>query len=302
MARLEINRSGEMEVFARAVELGGFSPAARAFRMTPSAVSKLVTRLEARLGARLINRSTRKLQLTPEGGAFYERCVRVLADMQEAEQEVASGTTPRGRVRINTSVPFGLHCLLPLVPEFLSRYPEVSLDIGLTDAVVDLLAERADVAIRIGPLGMSRLVARKLGSSRMALVGAPAYLERHGMPQTPADLAGHNRIGFNFARSFEGWPFLDADGGVSTIPAAGSVQVGDGESARRLALAGVGIARLALFHVRRDIEAGRLRPLLENANPGDIEEIHAVFIGQGGHLPARTRAVIEFLAEKIRIA
>lgn len=301
MARLDTNRSGEMEVFVRVVELAGFSAAAGFFRMTPSAVSKLVARLESRLGARLLNRSTRRLQLTPEGTAFYERSLRVLADIDEAERAAAAGAMPRGRVRINANVPFGLHHLLPLVPGFTSLHPEVTLDIVLTDQVVDLLEQRADIAIRVGPLRTSQLVARKLGASRMAVVGAPGYLDRRGRPRTLADLDGHNCIGFNFARSFEGWPFRDA-GAVRAVPARGDVQVGDGESARRLALAGVGLARLALFHVGPDIAAGRLEMVLEDLNPGDVEDIHAVFVGQGGHLPARVRAFVDYLAVTVRLA
>ena len=294
MARIETNRSGEMEVFVRAVELGGFSAAARAFRMTPSAVSKLVARLEARLGTRLINRSTRKLQLTSEGCAFYERSVRVLAALDEAERQAGNGTTPRGRVRVNTNIPFGLHCLLPRVPDFRALHPEVSLDIALTDAVIDLLDERADVAIRVGPLRASGLIARKLGQSRMAVVASPAYLERHGTPLTLAELERHQRIGFNFVRARGGWPFL-GPGGVKAVPAVGDVQVSDGEAARILALAGAGLARLALFHVGADLAAGRLRAVLEDLNPGDAEDVHAVFLGQGGHLPARVRAFIDFM-------
>jgi DNA-binding transcriptional LysR family regulator len=204
MARLDINRSGEMQVFARVVELGAFSAAARAFGMTPSAVSKLMARLEGRLGARLINRSTRKLQLTAEGQAYYERCSRILAEIDEADREAAAGTLPRGRVRINCNVPFGLRHLLPLVPEFLALNPQVTLDIVLSDRVVDLLDERADLAIRVGPLAASRLMARKLGESRMALVASPGYLDRHGTPADLADLAHHNLIGFNFARTVDG--------------------------------------------------------------------------------------------------
>ncbi|MGH6882742.1 MAG: LysR family transcriptional regulator [Hypericibacter sp.] len=300
MARPDTNRSSEMEVFVRIVERGGFSAAARAFRMTPSAVSKLVARLEARLGARLVNRSTRKLQLTPEGQTFYERSLRILSDMDEAEREAAAGTTPQGRVRVNSSVPFGLNHLLPLVPEFLARHPGVTLDIVLTDQVIDLLAERADVAIRIGPLRASRLVARKLGASRMVVVAAPGYLERHGTPRSLTELEAHNRIGFNFARSFEGWPIREG-GRVSNLPALGDVLAGDGETARRLALAGVGLARLARFHVAKDIEAGDLRPVLEDLNPGDVEDIHAVFVGRGGPLPARVRAFIDYLADKVTL-
>jgi DNA-binding transcriptional LysR family regulator len=301
MSRSEINRSAEMEVFARVVESGGFSAAARALRMTPSAVSKLIARLETRLGARLMNRSTRQLQLTAEGQAFYQRSVDILGDIAEAEREAAAGAAPRGRVRVNSNVPFGLHYLLPLVPRFVAAHPEVQLDIVLSDQVIDLLEQRADVAIRVGPLRSSQLMARKLGESRMVVVASPEYLARRGAPQSLAALSAHNLITFNFARIFEGWPFRE-NGKAVTFPASGNVQVGDGESARQLAVAGVGIARLALFHIRPDIEAGKLKPLLESYNPGDTEAVHAVFIGQGGHLPARIRAFIEYLAENIRIS
>lgn len=152
MGRQDVNRSGDMEVFSRVVELGGFSSAARALHMTPSAVSKLIARLEARLGARLFNRSTRRLQLTPEGTAFHERALRVLADIEAAEREAAAGAVPRGRLRVNSSVPIGSHYLLPVIPAFLAQYPEIRLDLTLTDTVVDLLEQRADVAVRAGPL------------------------------------------------------------------------------------------------------------------------------------------------------
>jgi DNA-binding transcriptional LysR family regulator len=301
MARQDVNRSGEMEVFARVVELGGFSAAARDFRMTPSAVSKLVARLEARLGVRLINRSTRKLQLTPEGTAYYDRSIRILDDINTAEHEAAIGATPRGRVRVNTSVPFGLHWLLPLLPGFLKLHPRVSIDVSLTDTVVDLLEERADIAIRVGPLRESRLLARKLGESRTVVVAAPAYLAEHGTPRTPADLGKHNMLGFCFSRQVEGWRFRDARGGIVTVPPVGNALVSDGEAMQRLAVAGAGLARLARFHVDPDIKAGRLVPVLEDFNPGDLEAIHAVFVGHGGQLPARVRAFLDYLVEHVRL-
>lgn len=298
MARSEVNRSGEMAVFVRVVESGGFSAAARALRMSPSAVSKLIARLEARLGARLVNRSTRKLQLTPEGGAFFERATRVLADMDEAERDASAGAAPRGRLRVNSSVPFGFHHFLPLAPAFLARYPDITLDLVLTDQVVDLLQERADVAIRVGPLRASRLIARKLGASPMAMVGSPDYLARRGVPKTPAELERHDHIGFNFARTFDAWPFV-IDGVATSVAAHGPALVGDGETARLLAMAGVGLARLSLFHIAPDIAAGRLVKVLEEFNPGDVEDIHVVYLGQGGHLPARVRALIDFLGERV---
>lgn len=300
MAALLSNRSGEMEVFSAVVERGGFSAAAKLFGMTPSAVSKLVTRLEARLGARLINRSTRKLQLTAEGQAFHQRCLTILSDIAEAECEAAAGRAPRGRVRVNANVAFGNHVLLPLVPAFLAEHPELSLDLVLTDNVVDLLEERADIAIRVGPLRGNQLMAKKIGESGVAVVASPDYLVRHGAPKTPAELETHNLIGFNFARSVEGWPFR-VDGELISIAAVGNTMVGDGETARQLAVAGVGLARLGRFHVDAEIAAGRLVPVLEAFNPGDIEAIHAVYLGQGGFVPARMRAFIDFLARNVRV-
>ncbi|GGP21084.1 LysR family transcriptional regulator [Silvimonas iriomotensis] len=300
MARLDINRAGELEVFVRVIELGGFSAAARACNMTPSAVSKLVSRLEQRLGARLINRSTRQLKLTPEGCVFYERGIRVLADLDEAERCASIHSTPRGRVRINANVPFGHHFLLPLTPQFLTQYPDVTLDIVLTDEVVDILEQRTDVAVRAGPLKSSSLTARKLGQTRMIIVAAPACLARHGTPVTPDDLLAHNRLGANYARSQSGWP-LRHEGQDITVPVSGNAQASDGEALRHLALAGLGLARLAAFQVKDDIAAGRLVPVLEHANPGDEEEVHAVFVGQGSYLPLRVRALLDFLVERVRM-
>ncbi len=301
MPAREINRSGEMEVFVQVVELGGFSAAARALRLTPSAVSKLVGRLETRLGARLVNRSTRKLQLTEEGGAFYERAVRILADLAEAERLVAATSRAAGRICLNTSASYANHVLAAALPGFLALHPEVTLDITQTDEVVDLFAARTDVAIRAGPLKDSSLLARKLGETAMTIVAAPAYLERFGAPQSVADLERHNRLGFSYVRSMAAWP-LRENGETVLVPPQGRVQASDGESLRHLALGGAGLARLAYFTVRADIAAGRLAPVLEHLNPGDREIFHAVYLGNGGPLPMRIRVLLDFLAERGRVA
>lgn len=301
MNRIDVNRSGEMEVFARIVELGGFSAAARHLDMSPSAVSKLAARLEARLGVRLINRSTRKLQLTPEGQGFYDRSVRALEELDAAEREAAAGAAPRGRLRVNAFIPFGVHCLLPIIPAFLARHPEIIVDIALTDRVVDLMEERADIAIRTGTLRESRLTARKLGESRLMVVAAPSYLERFGEPRAPDDLFRHNLLDFCFKRYIEGWPFRDRAGAPISIPVRGNALVSDGEAMRLLALSGLGLARLSSFHVAADIAAGRLRPVLEDFSARDVETIHAVFLGPGGSLPARARAFLDFLAANIHL-
>ncbi|MBK5567396.1 LysR family transcriptional regulator [Ensifer sp. SSB1] len=301
MSRLTINRSGEMAVFAKVVELGGFSAAAKVCCMTPSAVSKLVQRLEERLGVRLVNRSTRRLQLTAEGCAFYERVVRILTDIDEAERSAGVGETPEGRVRLNVSASYATHALMPVLPEFLAEFPSVSLDILQTDAVVDLMAERVDIAVRAGPLKTSSLIARKLGTTSMTIVGAPAYLDRFGVPQTIEDIEAHNRLSHSYARAIDGWPLLSNAEQIA-LPPTERVRVSDGEGLRQLALAGVGLVRLPTFTVREDIRAGRLLPLVEHLNPGDAETFHAVFLGQGGALPSRVRVLLDFLARRARIS
>lgn len=300
MARLDVNRSGELEVFIRVIELGGFSAAARAFGMTPSAVSKLVARLEQRLGTRLVNRSTRQLQLTAEGCVFYERGISILSDLDEAERCASVQATPRGRVRVSANVPFGHRFLLPLVPAFIARHPEVSLDITLTDEVIDLLEQRTDVAVRAGPLKDSTLVARPLGRTRMVVAASPPYVAAHGLPLHPEELGRHNLLASHHVRAQPGWPMRRGSEEYNVMP-LGNVQASDGEALHRLVLAGVGMARLAAFQAHDDIAAGRLLPILEDWNPGDIEDIHAVFVGQGGHLPQRVRAFLDFLAENVTI-
>ncbi len=300
MARLETNRSGEMEVLVRVVERGGFSSASRDFNMTPSAVSKLVGRLEDRLGTRLFNRSTRKLHLTSEGQRFYERALDIIADLNDAEQEAATAMAPRGRLRVTANVPVGLHRLLPLVPLFRERYPDITLDVTVSDKVMDLYEERADVAIRSGPLQSSGLIARKLGQCRMAIAASPSYLEKHGRPTTVDALQSHTLIGYNFQRVLPDWPFRVNGQDVSVTP-GGVFDVADAESARQLALAGGGIVRLARFHIDAEVADGRLEVLLDEFYPGGGVDINAVYIGGRGHLPARVRAFLDFCAENIRL-
>ncbi|WP_159589423.1 LysR family transcriptional regulator [Chelativorans xinjiangense] len=301
MAQSETNRLREIEVFVQVVEGQSFSAAARRLRMTPSAVSKLIARLEERLGVSLVRRSTRRLQVTPEGAVFYEAGTRILSEVAAAEREAAAGATPRGRLRVNSNVPFGHHRLIPLVPKFQALYPDVAVDIALTDRVVDLIEERADLAIRTGPLKAPNLIARKLIQSPMTVVAAPSYLQAHGTPRKPADLERHRLLGFCFSRIFEGWPFLDDAGKPIAIQPSGGSLISDGEAMRLAALAGAGIARLAHWHLRADIEAGRLVPLLEEYNPGDEETFYAVYVGHGRYLPARVRTFLDFLVEEINL-
>ncbi|MCJ8240160.1 LysR family transcriptional regulator [Peteryoungia algae] len=301
MARQDINRSGEMEVFVQVVEQGGFSAAARYLRMTPSAVSKLVARLEARLGTRLVNRTTRKLLLTPEGRSFYERSVRILADMEEAERSAANLDDPRGLIRINTSAAYGTHVLAPLLAVFLETYPGISVEVAQTDLVIDLLAEQADIAIRAGTMRDSSLVARKLGETPLLIVASPAYLARHGVPETASDLERHNRLGFGYVRARREWSAPDGET-IVQVPVVGRVSASDGEALRHFAIGGAGLVQLAQFTVAEDLKAGRLVTVLDDPRTRLSEPFHAVYVGQGGHLPARIRVMLDFLAKHGRVS
>jgi DNA-binding transcriptional LysR family regulator len=295
------NRAGEMEVFVTAAELQSFSAAGRRLKLSPSAVSKLVTRIEDRLGTRLLVRSTRTMKLTPEGDVYLTRAQRILAEIAETEQIVAGGgkMVPRGLLRINASVGFGERCLLPVVPEFLALYPEVQLDISLTDGVIGLIEERTDIAIRSGPMSDSTLKARKILESRRVIVASPDYLKAYGAPKTPQDLAHHNCFSFNFGRSLNEWPFRDpGSSSVYRLLISGNTTVNSGMIMRRLCLAGSGLGRVGQFHVQPDIDAGLLVPVLEEYNAEDIELIHAVFAGHE-HLAARIRAFIDFIGEHV---
>jgi DNA-binding transcriptional LysR family regulator len=301
MARQDINRSGEMEVFVQVVEQGGFSAAARFFRMTPSAVSKLVARLEMRLGTRLVSRSTRKLLLTPEGRSFYEHSVRILADIEEAERSAANLDDPRGLIRINTSASYGTHVLAPILAQFLDLYPGISVEVIQTDLVVDLLAERADIAIRAGDMRNSSLVARKLGDTPLVIVASPTYLARHGVPETASDLERHSRLGFGYVRVHREWSAPQGDV-IVEVPVTGRLSASDGEALRHFAIGGAGLVRLARFTVAEDLKAGRLVTVLDDPRTRRSEPFHAVYVGQGGHLPARIRVMLDFLAQYGRIS
>lgn len=296
----EVNRSGELEVFVRVAELGSFSEAARQRDVSPSAVSKIVARLEARLGVQLLQRSTRHLQLTAEGRKLLESGKRVLADLDELETSVTARSVPSGVVRINASTATGQLLLVPLLPQLMQAHPELVLDLSFTDHVVDLIEARADIAIRWGSLPSSDNVARLLGRTRQLIVGAPAYLERLGRPRHPDDLKRFVRIGWNYPRAVPHWPLCDHARKERFLIGMGEVlRVNDGEAMRNLAIAGAGLARLSLYHAWADLQAGRLEAVLEDFNPGDLEPIHALYVGKPGHLPMRTRVVLDFLKKHV---
>ncbi len=292
------NRFGDMETFLAAANGGSFAAAAKALRLTPSAVSRSVARLEARLGVSLMQRTTRSLTLTPEGQAYRDRISALLAEVDTVEQTLGQAPAgPRGPLRINAAVPFGMLYLLPILPRFTEAFPQVTVDLSLSDAVVDLIEERADIAIRIGPLRESNLRAKKLGHSRMMLVASPDYLARHGTPMGPNDLVHHKCLRFSFRRSVDGWPFR-IGGRVVQRPVEGAFFGNSGEVVRAMAVAGGGIARLGYFHAAADIAAGRLVEVLADFSAGDGEDIHAVYDGHQ-RLAARIRAFLDFLDREL---
>jgi DNA-binding transcriptional LysR family regulator len=289
--------AGEMSAFVRAVELGGFSTAARELGLTPSAISKLVTRLEDRLGVRLLNRTTRRLALTPEGEAYFHRVQRILADIRDAEDEVARfRAEPRGLLRINVGTAFGMHQLSPALPEFLARHPEIQVELTVTDRVVDLIEEGADLGIRLGTLPDSSLVARKICDLERVICASPAYLRKHGTPRQPEDLLRHNCLAITYAPALRRWPF-DGPEGVRHVEVAGNVSANTAEALLQLALLGVGIIRLTDAIVGDAIAGGRLVPLLQDVHHAEPLPLHAVY-PQGRHRSPRVAAMIDFLVQR----
>lgn len=277
---------------------GSFSAAARLLGLTPSAVSRAVDRIEERLGVRLLLRTTRALTLTPEGRSYLGAARRILADLDDAEQAIADQGAPRGRLRVSAAQAHGRLCIVPLLGDFARRFPHILVDISLSDRLVDIAAGQADIAIRFGPLADSPLNARRLGESRRVIVASPDYLVRHGTPQVPEDLHDHNCLNFNFRRAEPVWPFRQ-DGRDYALSVKGTIEANNGETLGQLAADGVGLARVGHFSVLPELESGRLVPVLEEYNPGDVESIHAVFAG-GPNMPARVRAFVDFLADRLR--
>ena len=293
------DRARALEIFATVMREGSFSAAARLLGLTPSAVARSIDRIEARLGVRLLLRSTRALTPTAEGQAYLQTARRILADLDDAEQQIADQGAPRGRLRISAALSHGRLCVVPLLGEFLRFYPHIVLDFALTDTIVDVAGGQADVAIRFGPLADSLLTARKLGESRRVIVATPDYLRRCGTPTAPEDLHRHNCLNFSFRRAEPVWPFR-VDNRNTALSVKGNIEANNGETLGQLAAAGVGIARVGAFSVADDIAAGRLVPILEAFNPGDVELIHAVFVG-GANTPARVRVFVDFLAERLAV-
>ena len=291
-----MDRFGEMETFARVVESGSFSRAARDLHMTPSAVSKMIGRLEDRLGVRLLSRTTRKLSLTEEGRAFYQRVTPILAEVEEAEETVSLSTAEaRGVLKVNSSTAFGQYQIVPLIPAMLEKYPSLQVQLTMTDSIVNLVEEGFDVSVRIGTLTDSSLIARKLGVAHRVLVAAPSYIERHGAPTCPEDLKDHECLKLSIPTSLNKWEFTTADG-PRTVEVKGRFEADNAIALHEAALAGIGLFRAASFVVGDDIKAGRLIPVLDTFEISDDPGIFAVW-PHNRNLSAKVRAFVDTLVD-----
>lgn len=292
-----MDRLHAMTVFAKVVEQGSFARAAERLSISSSACSRQVAELEAHLETRLLNRTTRRLSLTEGGQGFYERCVQLLADLDEAEQAAAQNAArPRGTLRVTTSINFGVRHVSPAIGAFLAKYPDVRFNVSLSDRIVDLVEEGYDLAIRIGSAGGETLVARKLGEARMVACASPAYLKAHGAPKTPEDLARHSCLTYEYMPLRNVWTFRGKDGREHAVRVSGPLHSNNGDLLAAAAVAGVGIAYEPEFILGPDLKAGRLVPIL-GSYTSPLGPIYAVYPSRR-YLSAKVRAFVDFLAER----
>lgn len=283
--RAPLEDLASMALFASVVQLRSFSAAGRQLGLAKSAVSKRVALLEERLGVRLLVRTTRKLALTEDGVRYYTHCAALVASADAAEEAIAGASTAaRGRIRVNAPVSFSQHFLPAALAAFFVRYPDISIELTAADAFVDVIEGGYDLVIRIAKLTDSGLVARRLATDRIVIVGAPSYLDQHGRPSSPSELIGHNCLRYSLVAREAEWQ----------LPVRGSLDCSDGIALRNCALAGIGLASLPMFMVARDLAEGRLERVLEGARKAELG-IYALFASRK-QLPARTKLLIEHLA------
>jgi DNA-binding transcriptional LysR family regulator len=292
-----LDKLSEMRAFQAVADAGSFTAAAGALGVSQSMVSRAVVRLEERLGASLLHRSTRRLSLTDEGEIFLQACRRVLEDIGEAEQSVRADALPVGALRVSAAVLWGQDAIVPHLPEFMARYPKLEVHLSLEDRHVDLIEEKIDVAIRLGRLADSSLVARKIGEVRRIIVASPAYLARQGRPSTPDDLLKHDCLLWDEEHDYlNRWPF-DVHGVIRRIKVRGRVVSNNTQAHHLLATKGVGISRMPEHHARPFVRRGELIPVLDRWHCDEAVPAHALYLRTNIARP-RVRVFVDFLAEK----
>ncbi|HEY0123081.1 MAG TPA: LysR family transcriptional regulator [Rhizobium sp.] len=293
-----MDRLSGLNAFVRSADLGSFAAAGRVLGLSASAIGKAVTNLEKQLGVRLLQRSTRSIRLTEEGRLFHERCRRVLDDLDDAQASLAQAVAvPRGRLRVSVPI-VSYHFLLPVLPEFLARYPEVELDIDFNDRIVDMIEEGIDVAIRSGDLPDSRLMSRTLRPFQMLLCAAPAYLERYGVPGCPRDLDDHLAIRFRFPNSgkLQNWPLTPPDDGPE-LRMKTALSCNNMEALRGAVISGLGIGCMPDFLARGPLAEGKLRTVLDKYIDGP-GHFHLLW-PSNRHLSPKVRVFVDFLSETL---
>ncbi|MNZ47419.1 HTH-type transcriptional regulator DmlR [compost metagenome] len=291
-----MDRYSDMAILVAVVDAGGFSPAARKLNMTHSAISKRVQRLEERLGAQLLLRTTRTMTLTDAGGRYVREARPILEDIQALEAAVVHDSdAPRGTLKVTSSSAFGQHHIVPAVIDFMRIYPDIKVNLTLTDAIVDIRHERIDVAIRSGVVADQSLVAHELASNERLVCASPDYLATHGVPAKPSDLSEHLCLKLNFESRFNDWEFRSTSN--REIRLDGSFTCNSLEAIRTVCLEGAGIARLPEYMVNDDLKAGRLVPLLREFSRSSGSAIYALRAASD-FVPTRTRVFIEFLSDR----
>jgi DNA-binding transcriptional LysR family regulator len=291
------DRWQELTVFVRAAESGSFSRAARELRLSQPSVSRIIGELEARLGVTLLLRSTRRITVTDAGALFLDRAREILAEMEDAEDAARGLDSLRGTIRLALPVVYGTREIIPRLPKFLGLHPELKVEMTVSDARQDLVAEGADVAIRLGDLDDSVFGARKLKTLERMLVASPGYLKAHGTPKTPADLAAHDCIfgPGNFGR--ESWSF-SRNGAETSVDVRGRIHTNSGPGVFASVMSGLGIAMVSTAMAGPEIKQGLLLPLLRGYKLPPVE-VHAVFPG-GPRPSTKVRALVDYLAEELR--
>jgi DNA-binding transcriptional LysR family regulator len=296
-----IGNRGEMEAFVRSVERGSFSAAARELKLTPSALSKLVTRLERSLQVRLITRTTRKLELTPEGELFLARCRRILAEMEDAETEIGRARErPRGRLRMHVNVGFAVHQVVPAIPRFVKRYPDVQIELVVEDRQVDVVREGIDISVRPGAQTDPAMVARKICDYERIVCASPEYLSKHGRPSSPEDLARHHCITVSSVPGRSNWAFQKPAGRMDVEVPPGT-SANNADCVLRFALMGIGIVRLNEFIVAAAMREGRLVQVLPDYHYPEALSMVALYPQERHRLP-RVAAMLDFLVHSFAAA